>query len=93
MEDVWAAVAAAEKEFTTAARLTLRCANRKGVWKIRYDIFSVVDGRPHTRLVEIAGEWPNSTAQTLEAYAFQKVTEGYNRLEEAIQVLKEQTSF
>lgn len=93
MEDVWAAVAAAEQEFTTVARLTLLRNNRKGVWKVRYDVFSVVDRRPHTRLVEISGEWPNSQAQTLEAYALQKVTEGYNRLVEAVQVLKDQASF
>lgn len=93
MEDVWAAVAAAEKEFTTVARLTLLRNNRKGVWKVRYDVFSVVDGRPHSRLVEVVGEWPNSQAQTLEAYALQKVTEGYNRLAEAVQVLKDQTAF
>lgn len=93
MEDVWTAVAAAEKEYTVVARLSVLRSSRKGVWRIRYDIFSLVDGSPHKKLVDSVREWPNSQATTLEATLFQMVTEGYNRLAEAVQVLKDQAAF
>lgn len=93
MSDVWTAVETAEQEHKVVGRLALLRSNRKGVWKARYDIYSVVDGKPHRRLVELTREWPNSEAQTLESTLFQMVTSGYNRLEEAIQVLRDQASF
>lgn len=93
MEDVWAIVAATEEEFGCIARFSLLRSNRKGVWKVRYDIFSVVDGKPHRKVAEVIGEWPNSQAQTLETYALQKATEGYNRVGEAVALLREQASF
>lgn len=93
MEDVWAAVAAAEREYTVVARLSILRNGRKGVWRLRYDVFTITDGSPHKKIVESVKEWPNSQATTLEATLFQMVTEGYNRLAEAIQVLKDQAAF
>lgn len=93
MEDVWTVVVHGQKAFTVLGRLSLMPTNRKGVWRVRYDIFSVVDAKPHTKLVESAKEWPGSQAQTLEALLLQMVSEGHNRLEEAVRVLQEQTRF
>lgn len=93
MEDVWITVAVGEKDYTVQARLSLFKTNRKGIWRVRYDIFSLVDARPHTRLVECVKEWPNSQATSLEAVFLQLVSEGHNRLEEAVRVLQEQASF
>jgi hypothetical protein len=93
MEDVWASVAATEQEHTVICRLSLLRSTRKGVWKARYDIYSVVDGKPHQKITEVIRDWPNSQTVGLEGTLFQMVTEGYNRLEEALQVLRDQASF
>lgn len=93
MEDVWAALVALEEEFGLTARISLLRGVRKGIWKVRYDVFSVVDRKPFRRIIEVQAEWPSSVATTLESFLLQKVTEGYNRAEEAVEVERQQQSF
>jgi hypothetical protein len=93
MEDAWAALRAIEKQHTVLTQISMLVKTRRGVWGIRGRVYSVVDSKPHHCIVEVFEEWPNVRTMTLEALVFQLATSMVVRVEEAVELLKEQSRF
>lgn len=58
----------------TLLQLSLYPTERRGVWRCSARVLEQVDGKPWAVRLQVAEEWPNSRAATLEAFVFQLLT-------------------
>lgn len=69
----WAGDVGASKNL--AVRIVLLPAARKGVWRLRCQAVSQVDGRAIGTVLQTTSEFPNGRATTLAAMVFSLLTE------------------